>query len=70
MTTQPKALEVVHVTSKKVSCEGAKADSSHPLIYLNMGNEDHVVCPYCSRYFTIKKAANSVVVGIKNQMQD
>jgi len=44
--------EVLHVNSKKVSCDGAKGASSHPLVYLNMGEKNYVVCPYCSKYFT------------------
>jgi uncharacterized Zn-finger protein len=62
-------LEILHVTSKKVSCQGASASSSHPLVYLNMGKNDFVVCPYCSKFFTIEKkdANNSVIIGIKNK---
>ena len=47
--------EVLHVNSKKISCDGAKGASTHPLVYLNMGEKDYVICPYCSKYFTIKK---------------
>jgi uncharacterized Zn-finger protein len=70
-------LETVHVDSKKVSCDGGKGTSDHslaghPLVYLNMGKNDFVVCPYCSKYFTTEKktAVNSVIFGIKNQMKD
>ena len=65
--------EVLHVTSKKVSCQGERSDlpnvSGHPLVYLNMGKNDFVVCPYCSKYFTVreKNAKNSVIIGLKNQ---
>jgi uncharacterized Zn-finger protein len=48
-------VEVVVVGSKKVSCDGSSSQSSHPLVYLNMGEKDNVVCPYCSKYFTTKK---------------
>jgi uncharacterized Zn-finger protein len=52
-------VEVIAVDSKKVTCDGINhkpADlSSHPLVYLNMGEKDFVVCPYCSKYFTTKK---------------
>lgn len=48
--------EIVHVNSKKVSCAGSKSGSGHPLVYLNMGKNDSVVCPYCSKYFTTKDA--------------
>lgn len=51
--------EILHVNSKKVSCDGSRNDqeniSGHPLVYLNMGKENFVICPYCSKYFTIKK---------------
>ena len=65
-------LEIVHVDSKKVSCDGGKGPSWHPLVYLNMGKNDFVTCPYCSKYFTTEKktGVNSVIFGIKIQMKD
>lgn len=51
--------EILHVNSKKVSCNGSKdannTASGHPLVYLDMGKNDFVICPYCSKYFTINK---------------
>ena len=47
-------LETLHVNSKKVSCDGGKGSLEHPLVYLNMGKNDFVICPYCSKNFTIK----------------
>ncbi len=60
------SVEVVVVDSKKVTCDGTNYtpvdalshSSGHPLVYLNMGTKDSVTCPYCSKYFTIKKSAN------------
>lgn len=52
-------IEIVFVDSKKVSCDGTKGISSHPLVYLNMGNKDNITCPYCSKFFTTKKAGNA-----------
>ncbi len=51
---------MVFVNSTKVSCEGDKNLSSHPLVYLNMGNKDFVICPYCSKYYTTKKSPDKV----------
>lgn len=52
-------IEILHVNSKKVSCDGTRDNkntaSRHPLVYLDMGKNDYVICPYCSKYFTIKK---------------
>ncbi|MBU6339806.1 MAG: zinc-finger domain-containing protein [Rickettsiales bacterium] len=53
------ALEVIHIDSKKVSCEGGKGASGHPLVYLNMGKENSVVCPYCSKYFVLNSDSNN-----------
>ncbi len=61
--------EILHVNSKKVACDGARDDKKgaanavassalgHPLIYLDMGKNDYVICPYCSKYFTMQKSA-------------
>ncbi|MCE3255268.1 MAG: Zinc-finger domain [Rickettsiaceae bacterium] len=67
-----KPVEVVVVDSKKVSCSGGvtqkSADTStHPLVYLNMGEKDFVVCPYCEKYFTTKKPSGDFQVSKQNQ---
>ena len=58
-------VEVIVVDSKKISCNGQNHKplnaSNHPLVYLNMGAKDNVVCPYCSRYFTTKKPVDTFV---------
>lgn len=53
-----KITEVLHVTSKKVSCDGGKLDTGHPKVYLNMGDKDYVICPYCSKLFTTRKGVD------------
>ena len=64
--------EVVHVDSKKVACFGSSilssASSKHPTIYLNMGEKDSVVCPYCSKTFTTRKQG-SVMFGLQTQLK-
>ncbi|MDE0723733.1 MAG: zinc-finger domain-containing protein [Alphaproteobacteria bacterium] len=45
--------EVTEVTSKKAHCDGPEF-SGHPRIYLDMGDEKQVVCPYCSHVFKLK----------------
>ena len=52
------AYEVLRVKRKKVSCSGSDEVSSHPLIYLDMGDKDFVVCPYCSKLFTTKQSVS------------
>ena len=45
--------QVVVVTSKSVSCGGG-GSSDHPNVYLKIGDEKKVVCPYCSRLFILE----------------
>jgi uncharacterized Zn-finger protein len=65
-------VEVLHVDSKKVSCDGGKGVLGHPLVYLNMGNNDSITCPYCSKFFTIepRNGNNSAIIGLKNQIEE
>lgn len=62
--------EVLHVKSKKVSCDGSKSASTHPLVYLNMGDNDYVVCPYCSKYFTINTSYPNTQNPLKNKLKN
>lgn len=61
--------ETLHVNSKKVSCDGGKGASGHPLVYLNMGKNDFVVCPYCSKFFTVKNRSGQVGAVTKNKIK-
>lgn len=45
--------KTIQVNSKKVSCDGGDVKSKHPLVYLNMGTNNSIVCPYCSKTFTV-----------------
>lgn len=53
---QDKALEIIESHEKEVVCDGPEF-SKHPRVYLNMGKDDYVVCPYCSRRFQLSKQA-------------
>ena len=62
--------ETIFVTTKKVSCNGSRGSSieeGHPLVYLNIGKNGSVTCPYCSKLFTTNKNPSQVIIGLKNQ---
>ena len=63
MTVQINPLEILHVDSKKISCAGEKSEGiggdGHPKVYLDMGKNDFVTCPYCSKYFSFKESEHS-----------
>lgn len=50
-------IETIEVETKRVGCDGGGA-LGHPLVYLEMGGETEVVCPYCSRTYRLKEGAN------------
>lgn len=46
-----------YVDETIVSCDGcgSNANTGHPLIYLNLGDEGKIECPYCSCVFILNK---------------
>jgi uncharacterized Zn-finger protein len=44
-------LTTIGVGSKEFMCIGAKPPFDHPHVFLDMGSENEIVCPYCSTLF-------------------
>ena len=42
---------VVRIGAKEFMCEGASAPHDHPHVFLDMGDAEEIVCPYCSTLF-------------------
>jgi uncharacterized Zn-finger protein len=51
------APEIIEVTTTRVSCDGIGGALGHPRVYLEMGDETSVECPYCDRRFVLKDGA-------------
>lgn len=49
--------ETIEVESRVVACDGGNAALGHPRVFLNMGDEKSVECPYCDRRFELKAGA-------------
>ena len=47
-------VETVEVENAKVACNGGGGALGHPLVYLTIGKERQIDCPYCGRRFTLK----------------
>lgn len=43
--------EIIETTDSVVKCDGGDGPLGHPVIYLNFGQEENIMCPYCSRRF-------------------
>lgn len=52
MTIEPP--ETLRVDTNVVSCDGGPNPAlGHPMVYLNMGKDGVVDCPYCDRRFIL-----------------
>ncbi|MBA3813377.1 MAG: zinc-finger domain-containing protein [Alphaproteobacteria bacterium] len=44
-------MEPIETKDSVIKCDGGGGVLGHPVIYLNLGKEEKIVCPYCSRCF-------------------
>ena len=56
MTSPPEPPETTEVEETVVACDGGGA-LGHPKVYLNLGADEAVDCPYCDRRFVLVKGA-------------
>ena len=54
----PPPPETIIVRSKRVACDGGGGPLGHPLVYMEMGEEDFVECGYCDRRFELSPDAH------------
>ncbi len=57
--------EIIEIEDVYVACDGNGNGGAlgHPRVYLTMGHNDHVDCPYCSRRFVLKPGARRAAAG-------
>jgi uncharacterized Zn-finger protein len=48
--------ETIEVENRTVACDGGGGPLGHPRVFLNMGGDAHVDCPYCGRRYVAKAA--------------
>jgi len=44
-------LPQIEVGAKEFQCVGALPPHDHPHVFLDMGKDDEIVCPYCSTHY-------------------
>mgnify|MGYP000094002180 CR=1 FL=1 len=47
------APEVIETKDHRVACNGGGGALGHPKVYLEMGADHQVVCPYCGRLYKL-----------------
>ena len=43
--------ETIHVTEARVACDGVGGALGHPRVWLTLGTDGEIICPYCSRRY-------------------
>ena len=49
--------EIIPVETATVACDGGVGALGHPRVFLKIGAEGAVVCPYCSRKYVLAEGA-------------
>jgi len=51
--------ETIYVARKGVDCDGGGGVLGHPKVYLNLGEDGEIACPYCGLRYVLKAGGES-----------
>jgi uncharacterized Zn-finger protein len=51
--------EIIAVETTTVACDGGDGPLGHPRVYLTLGKDGEIECPYCSRRYVLKEGARA-----------
>lgn len=57
MSDKAEPAETIIVDSATIACDGGGEPLGHPKVYLNLGPDGRIDCPYCGRRFVLDVAA-------------
>jgi uncharacterized Zn-finger protein len=52
-------LDQIAIGAREFMCIGAKPPFDHPHVYLDMGEDDEIICPYCSTLYKHDASLNA-----------
>ncbi len=47
-------VSAIDIGAREFMCVGAQPPHDHPHVFLDMGDENEIVCPYCSTHYRHK----------------
>ena len=53
------APETIPVATTTLSCDGGGGALGHPRVFLNLGAEAAIDCPYCGRHYVLAETAGT-----------
>ena len=54
--------EIIYIDGTVAACNGGEEPLGHPRVFLNLGHDGKVECPYCSRLF-VNRAMQGSAAG-------
>ncbi|MEN8721882.1 MAG: zinc-finger domain-containing protein [Alphaproteobacteria bacterium] len=51
--TAPETPETIETDQHRVACNGGGGALGHPKVFLEMGDDHQVTCPYCGRLYKL-----------------
>ena len=52
------ATQTIFINGSRVACNGGGGPLGHPKVWLTLGSDGQVTCPYCSRHFAASQQAD------------
>lgn len=52
-------VDKIEIGAREFQCVGALPPFDHPHVFLDMGKESEIVCPYCSTYYVFSAKLTS-----------
>jgi uncharacterized Zn-finger protein len=52
-------VSTIHIGAREFMCVGAKPPFDHPHVFLDMGDDHEIVCPYCSTLFKFSRTLHA-----------
>ncbi len=59
MSVIPEPPETEVVTASRVACDGGEGALGHPRVWLSLGEDGEVTCPYCDKKFVSTRKADA-----------
>ena len=50
--------ETISVDTDRVACNGGGGPLGHPRVWLTLGTDGQITCPYCSRHYVRRQAGD------------
>ena len=63
---------IIEIGSREFMCVGANPPFDHPHVFLDLGNDNEIICPYCStlyRYARRSGAGRGATTGMRAERQ-